>query len=285
MSLLEHLTKLALENKKELHDHHRLSLVSYFFVKDDEVYFADNQACYYQMEYGVPWSSGITGIVTSLAFNRNVKDRDIIQEWIKFHVEDKVFGQAILSKDISWIMENELIIADTTAPGNLMFGVLTSIRQIWEYPQIVNSYYYMVKGGVNPWLAYNLSHFLRHDANSYSLSSYAPGHNLFNYYNITPRHLTNWLAGEMEHKRDPYIKHSKYSGASNMFDKNNSHISKDSEKTLDRFRGFCHKAGITGKDSNNPFTKNKLITSWATDVLNKHIKDNEDALIKELCNA
>lgn len=288
MSLLEQLTEIALENKKRIHEEHEHCIVSYIFVKGKEVYFCDNHACYFQMQKaaGAPWTSGITGIVSGIKDTPRVT-KEQAREWIKFHLEDKVFGTAILSKDLDWIMEHNLIISDTTAAGNLMQGVLVSIRQIWEYNQIVTSYYHLVKGGVMPLLAYNLAHFLYYRDDRFEFNVYGPGHNLFYGNCINARHMKNWFEGKLHNARAPYIEESEYTGTSTMFGSDDTYRSNRETELMVR-KIF----GRIGKEENttnkNPFSKAKIVAkvdSWNVKLLTKFVVENQDQIIKELTNA
>lgn len=285
MDRLQQLTELALENKEELHIHGRL--VRYIFVKDKQVRFANNEACYYQMEHGVPWSKGITGIISSLSPTRRKLDKDKLRAWLEFHVNDPVFGQAILSKDIDWMMEHRLVISDTSAPGNLMQGVLVSIRQLWEYDQIVNSYYELRKADINPCLAYNLAHWLYVDKDNYKLENYGPGHNLFYGHKLTKRHFKNWFDGVLDQPLKPYVEHSAYTGTERMFDR--QYTWDDEYKLSTWFRGWCKKImnPVKSTNTNNPFGKAKAVNKvsvYPCEELNALIKEHEEELIKELTN-
>lgn len=118
------------------------------------------QACHggLSRSYSSPPEYIISGIQRP-SERMNYRTEDSEEVYLNYLLNDSPFANAFVTKDAKEALAQECVVARADLPSNIMAAGLVSTRRVWEFPHISRITADLIKHGVNPDLAFLISHY------------------------------------------------------------------------------------------------------------------------------
>jgi len=130
--------------------------------------------------------------------------------FISWLIHRSPWSKAIVSKSVRSVFRNGIIMR-TDVPSNFMAQALIITRQLWEYPEIVNKWRDLVKGGVDETLAFVLAHYGTY-GKQVSWAENGGLHNAIAIYEFSKESTKNLMLGIMPNANRNYYDYTEYRG-------------------------------------------------------------------------
>lgn len=143
--------------------------------------------------------------------------KDWCKEWYEYILKDSAYASMSMDKRISAGINRGYFFYDPQADGNVIGGGSVAIRMASEMPKIVRAFHHMIKGGVNPHLAFLIAHFTTVSDKKLSLNNTSiQGHTALEPHTMDNTSVTNFFNGN-NNPLGKYVDARKYAGINNMF--------------------------------------------------------------------
>lgn len=256
--LLEHIKAKGFQNVCSI----------YSVVYKDRADITTNTACYANLLYEKDkhtgkgkWEPLALVLYRSELYSGEPLNDVVRITYLKWLLNESPWAAAFVDKDAKEVFDSRIVTVETDIDGRILGGACVGFRRMWEYTQIVQTWFDLAVRGVNKNLAYYIAFCARGAANStLDWRSGNRGHVNLNHYNLGKKGVLNFVKGTPVGDCPTYKVLGSYKSYSEMFNANEGEIF---AKWVDT--NFPYKdEEPTEVVNKNPFAKAKVVDAYNT---------------------
>lgn len=198
----------------------------YSVVYADKSDITRNINCYAELQHikgrhhgADKWEPLALILYRSENYNHTLALSDTVRiTYLKWLLNESPWASAYVEKDAKQVFDDRIVTINTDIDCRVMGGGCVGFRRLWEYCQIVQTWYDLAIKGVNKNLAYFLAHASTGTKGDYiTWEHYAWGHTNLNHVDLSKQGLLNFVNGTPVGKVDTYRTTGSYKSYSAMF--------------------------------------------------------------------
>lgn len=237
----------------------------YSVVYADKSDITTNTACYANLQYikdrwdgKSKWEPLALILYRSENYCNTLKLSDTVRiTYLEWLLNESPWASAYVEKDAKQVFDDRIVTINTDIDCRVVGGGCVGFRRLWEYCQIVQTWYDLAVKGVNKNLAYFLAHASTGAKGDYiTWEHYGWGHTNLNHDDLSKEGLLNFVNGTPIGKVGTYRTTGSYKSYSDMFQDNDNYGTMMSSWVAKNFP-YKDAEEVVEVVAKNPFTASK----------------------------